>query len=194
MSSDEGRHRDGARSRSRTKSPEPATNVGNSLYAAGLPIRLGKGEFEDLFAKYGRLASCDLIVDPISQESRGFGFVVYEDKRDADDAIAALHDKEIMGKRIRVEKSKRSKPHAKSPGQYLGPASANSKNRHREMQRERSRERRDRSRDRPRERSRSRGRDRDHHRDHRDRSRDRDSHHRRDDRSRDRRDRSRDRR
>ncbi|CAK5112309.1 unnamed protein product [Aphanomyces euteiches] len=120
--SDGDRYREGARSRSRSKSPEAAMNTGNSLYAAGLPLRLGKAEFEEMFSKYGRLISCDLIEDPITKESRGFGFVVFEDKRDAEDALQALHDKEVMGRRIRVEKSKRSKPHAKSPGQYLGPA------------------------------------------------------------------------
>ncbi|CAK4075063.1 unnamed protein product [Aphanomyces euteiches] len=189
--SDGDRYREGARSRSRSKSPEAAMNTGNSLYAAGLPLRLGKAEFEEMFSKYGRLISCDLIEDPITKESRGFGFVVFEDKRDAEDALQALHDKEVMGRRIRVEKSKRSKPHAKSPGQYLGPASANSKNRNRDRsrdRRDRSRDRGDRSRDRPRDRDRSRDR-----RD-RDRSRDRDRDSRRDDRSRDRRDRSRDRR
>ncbi|ETV98747.1 hypothetical protein H310_08819 [Aphanomyces invadans] len=117
MSDDEGGR--GTRSRSRSKSHDDgASNGGNSLYAAGLPIRLNKAEFEELFAKYGRLASCDLIEDPITHESRGFGFVVYEDKRDAEDALNALNDKEVYGKRIRVEKSKRSKPHAKSPGQW----------------------------------------------------------------------------
>ncbi|KAH9139997.1 hypothetical protein AeRB84_015722 [Aphanomyces euteiches] len=99
-------------------------NTGNSLYAAGLPLRLGKAEFEEMFSKYGRLISCDLIEDPITKESRGFGFVVFEDKRDAEDALQALHDKEVMGRRIRVEKSKRSKPHAKSPGQLPIPRTA----------------------------------------------------------------------
>ncbi|ETV77913.1 hypothetical protein H257_08159 [Aphanomyces astaci] len=116
MSDDEGTR--ATRSRSRGKSPpvDGADNTGNSLYAASLPLRLNKVEFEEMFSKYGPLVSCDLIEDPITHESRGFGFVVYEDKRDADDALKALHDKEVLGKRIRVEKSKRSKPHAKSPG------------------------------------------------------------------------------
>ncbi|RHY88610.1 hypothetical protein DYB37_001455 [Aphanomyces astaci] len=53
-----------------------------------------------MFSKYGPLVSCDLIEDPITHES----------------------SKEVLGKRIRVEKSKRSKPHAKSPGHCTRPS------------------------------------------------------------------------
>ncbi|OQR88483.1 hypothetical protein THRCLA_22857 [Thraustotheca clavata] len=158
---------------SRERSPSPTLNAGNNLYVANLPHKMSEEELIAIFSKYGR-ATCDLIKDPVTHDSRGFGFVTFEDKRDAEDAIAGLNETEIMGRRIRVEQAKRSRGHPKTPGQYLGPPGAGSRPRYNDR-RSRSGGRRGRSRSRSpyRKRSRSRGRD---------RSRDR----RRDDRSRDR--------
>lgn len=46
----------------------------------------------------------------------GFGFVSFEDIRDASDAVNELNGKEIQGRRIRVEHAKRQRGHEKTPG------------------------------------------------------------------------------
>ncbi|OQR87526.1 hypothetical protein ACHHYP_08559 [Achlya hypogyna] len=150
----------------RSRSPErddrdSLKNVGNNLYVANLPHKLTHDELSALFGKYGRISKCDLIEDPVTHESRGFAFVTFEDKRDAEDAIAGLNETDIMGRRVRVELAKRSRGHPKTPGQYLGPPGASSRPRYNERARSSERRRsRSRSRDRRRSRSPYRGRDR----------------------------------
>ena len=75
------------------------------LYIGRLPRSMPKEDVEDLFAKYGRVASLDL-------KEGGYGFVEYEDPRDAEDAIAALNDYAIDGAHLLVQiaNDKRSAP------------------------------------------------------------------------------------
>jgi transformer-2 protein len=63
----------------------------------------------------------------ISRESRGFGFITYDDSKEANECIDALNKTEFEGKTILVEMSKRVKPHKPTPGVYLGPTAATSK-------------------------------------------------------------------
>ncbi|ETK84034.1 hypothetical protein L917_10749 [Phytophthora nicotianae] len=58
---------------------------------------------------------------------RGFGFVTFEDVRDAEDAVKELNNQEVQGRKIRVEHAKRKRGHEKTPGQYLGPRLASAK-------------------------------------------------------------------
>ncbi|TYZ57409.1 hypothetical protein PybrP1_011517 [[Pythium] brassicae (nom. inval.)] len=132
---------DGRRATSRSPSPrgerrEPARddrgngtnlNPGNNLYIANLPHSLVEADLEELFSKFGRLEKCEVILDPATRESRGFGFVTFDDVRDASDAVNELNGKEIQGRRIRVEHAKRQRGHEKTPGKYLGPRQASSK-------------------------------------------------------------------
>ncbi|POM65601.1 Hypothetical protein PHPALM_18653 [Phytophthora palmivora] len=85
--------------RSRSRSPAPAqaaakpdvTNPGNNLYVANLAARVGEQDLQELFSKFGRVDKCEVIVDPVTRESRGFGFVTFEDVRDAEDAVKELN-------------------------------------------------------------------------------------------------------
>ncbi|KAH7481840.1 hypothetical protein PRIC1_009697 [Phytophthora ramorum] len=148
-----------ARSRSRSRSPLPARegakpdvgNPGNNLYVANLATRVGQPELQEIFAKFGRVDKCEVIVDPVTRESRGFGFVTFEDVRDAEDAVKELNNQEVQGRKIRVEHAKRKRGHEKTPGQYLGPKLASAKYGGRDRNsrdRSRDRGRRSRSRDR----------------------------------------------
>lgn len=71
------------------------------------------------FEKFGKIADINIIKDPYTNECRGFAFVRYENPDDATDALE-LDNKEIDGRKIRVEKSKRNQGHQKTPGEYLG--------------------------------------------------------------------------
>ncbi|EEY68033.1 uncharacterized protein PITG_18104 [Phytophthora infestans T30-4] len=146
---------------SRSRSPAPkapaapvdVANPGNNLYVANLATRVGQQDLQDLFSKFGRVEKCEVIVDPVTKESRGFGFVTFEDVRDAEDAVKELNNQEVQGRKMRVEHAKRKRGHEKTPGQYLGPRLASAK-----YGSGRDRFSRDRSRDRGRQsRSRDRG-------------------------------------
>lgn len=75
------------------------------ILARNLPRELTESELNTLFAEYGRLQSCNLVVDPVSGQSKGFGFVEMPLVNEAKAAIAALNGKEISGTKIRVKKA-----------------------------------------------------------------------------------------
>uniref|UniRef100_K3W7V0 RRM domain-containing protein n=1 Tax=Globisporangium ultimum (strain ATCC 200006 / CBS 805.95 / DAOM BR144) TaxID=431595 RepID=K3W7V0_GLOUD len=146
-----------ARSKEAAADVDPeAANPGNNLYVANLAHRITQTDLEEIFSKFGRLDKCEVILDPVTRDSRGFAFVTFEDVRDANDAVNELNGKEIQGRRIRVEHAKRKRGHEKTPGKYLGPRLASTKYGRdgRGGGRDRSRERGDRYRSRSRSRER----------------------------------------
>eukprot|EP00128_Syssomonas_multiformis_P002718 Colp12_sorted_trinity150504_noHs@29767 len=65
------------------------------LYVGNLNYRVRERDLEDEFSRYGRIIALDM--------KNGFGFVEYEDRRDAEDAVRALHGIDLEGNRITVE-------------------------------------------------------------------------------------------
>ena len=63
----------------------------------------------------------NVIRDPFTQDTRGFGFITMETSKDSQSAIDLLNKTELDGRQITVEFSKRSRPHVSTPGIYLGP-------------------------------------------------------------------------
>jgi len=66
-----------------------------SLFVGNLPEDMRTSELKDLFYKYGKITFC--------QMKSGFGFVDFDDSRDAEDAIRDLDNITYRGDRIRVE-------------------------------------------------------------------------------------------
>eukprot|EP00035_Acanthoeca_spectabilis_P009406 m.166923 g.166923 ORF g.166923 m.166923 type:complete len:305 (-) comp14714_c0_seq4:151-1065(-) len=79
------------------------TDGSSSLFVGNLPYDIRDDEFEDIFAKYGKLVSTKLGMNRETRMCRGFGFVTYEDHRDAADAIEKLRDFELRGRRFRLD-------------------------------------------------------------------------------------------
>lgn len=61
------------------------------------------------------------MMDPHSQESRGFGFVNFCDVAAADEAVASLTNYNFAGRVLSVEKARRKRPRTPTPGRYFGP-------------------------------------------------------------------------
>ena len=70
-----------------------------------LPRDLTEAALRELFAVYGRVQSCDLVMDPVSGLSKGFGFAQLPLAGEAKAAIKGLNGKEISGVKIRVKKA-----------------------------------------------------------------------------------------
>eukprot|EP01100_Stratorugosa_tubuloviscum_P005451 TRINITY_DN242_c0_g1_i8.p1 TRINITY_DN242_c0_g1~~TRINITY_DN242_c0_g1_i8.p1 ORF type:complete len:175 (+),score=62.39 TRINITY_DN242_c0_g1_i8:58-525(+) len=118
--------RERSRSRSpRRGSPPSRSNISNNLNNSnclcirGLATYISAREIENKISNFGKVLSCQLIIDPRTRESRGFAFVAMETKEQADQVIEKLKIK-IGGKTWSVEKAKRGKAHSPTPGQYLG--------------------------------------------------------------------------
>lgn len=153
---------------------EPATS--NVLGCFGMSLYTTEDKLEDMMEKYGRVKKCLIVQDQKTRRSRGFGFVTFEDAKDAAAARQALNGKTVDDRQIRVDFSITKRAHSPTPGGYAGREDQRSNWERDERDRRRRRSRsRSRSRDRYRSsrRDRSRSRDRDRRRRSRSRSRDR---------------------
>lgn len=74
-----------------------------------------------LFAKYGDVEKCQIMLDPHSKESRGFGFVKMATLEQADSAKERLQGEVFEGRTLSIEKARRSRPRTPTPGKYFGP-------------------------------------------------------------------------
>ncbi|PCI88222.1 MAG: RNA recognition motif containing protein [Hyphomicrobiales bacterium] len=64
---------------------------------------MDKDQLEKLFASYGKVESCEIILDKNTGKSKGFGFVTMNDEAEATKAILELHGKIISNQKIRVK-------------------------------------------------------------------------------------------
>ncbi|KIP04932.1 hypothetical protein PHLGIDRAFT_176971 [Phlebiopsis gigantea 11061_1 CR5-6] len=115
-----------SRSRSPTRDADrgrdgAGSNPGNNLHVSGLSHRVDTRDLEQAFAKIGRVKKAQVMYDPHTRESRGFGFVTMESAEEADAAITALNSTDIMGKTITVTKARRGRGRTPTPGRYYGP-------------------------------------------------------------------------
>lgn len=65
------------------------------VYIGRLSYNVREKDIQRFFSGYGRLLEIDL--------KNGYGFVEFEDSRDADDAVYELNSKELCGERVIVE-------------------------------------------------------------------------------------------
>ena len=75
------------------------------IIVRNLPRNLTQDELRELFMGFGRVQSCDLVMDPVSGMSKGFGFAQMPLVHEAKAAIKGLNGKEFSGVKIRVKKA-----------------------------------------------------------------------------------------
>lgn len=63
-----------------------------NLFVAGLPYDLDDAELEEIFEKFGPVKSAKVAIDKATGKSRGFGFVMMQNKEDGEQAIELLND------------------------------------------------------------------------------------------------------
>lgn len=68
------------------------------IFIGGLPEDASRNELEKEFESFGRLRDVWVARNP-----PGFGFIIFEDARDAEDAVREMDGKRVCGSRIRVE-------------------------------------------------------------------------------------------
>jgi len=96
-------------------------NPGNNLHVSGLSHRVDSRDLENHFAAIGRVQKAQVMRDPHTNESRGFGFVTMESPAEADAAVAALNGQDFFGKTLAIEKARRGRGRTPTPGRYYGP-------------------------------------------------------------------------
>ena len=97
--------------------------MSKKLYVGNLPYSMDNNKLEELFSKYGKITSVDVINDKFTNRSKGFAFVEMENDSEASQAITELNDKEIEGRKIVVNEAKPREERPRSPrpnGSYYG--------------------------------------------------------------------------
>ncbi len=85
-----------------------------NIFVGSLPFRVEEAELRQLFEEFGEVSSAKIIKDKFSGRSRGFGFVEMPDEEAANKAIEALHEKEMNGRTIVVNKAEERKDTGRS--------------------------------------------------------------------------------
>ena len=62
-------------------------------------------ELEELFQEFGKIQSCNLVMDQNSGASKGFGFVEMPSPGEAKAAMKTLNNKVVGSNKIRVKKA-----------------------------------------------------------------------------------------
>ena len=91
------------------------------MYISNLDQAVTDEDLRDHFKKFGGVLTCNVVRDKVSQQSKEFGFIKFEEKDTADKAVQELHESTLRDRKIRVEISKRGGPRKQTPGRYLGP-------------------------------------------------------------------------
>ncbi len=74
------------------------------LYVGNLPWSVDNSKLEELFSDFGTVISANVITDRATNRSRGFGFVELESG--GPEAIEAMNDSELEGRKLNVNEAK----------------------------------------------------------------------------------------
>ena len=74
------------------------------LYVGNLTCSVDNSQLEELFSEFGSVISANVITDRDSKRSRGFGFVELESG--GPEAIEAMNDSHLEGRKLTVNEAK----------------------------------------------------------------------------------------
>lgn len=80
------------------------------IFVAGLPYDLDDAELEEIFEKFGTIASAKVVLDKETGKSKGFGFVDMPIAEEAQEAIDNLNDISLGKKPLVVKAAEERGP------------------------------------------------------------------------------------
>lgn len=76
------------------------------IYVGNLSYDMNDAQLRKEFERFGSVKSARVIENRFNHKSKGFGFVEMPNRPEAEAAIQALHDKDLMGRKLRVNEAK----------------------------------------------------------------------------------------
>ena len=89
-----------------------------NIYVANIPFKASEQELKGLFEEYGEVSSAKIIMDKVTQRSRGFGFVEMADDAAGRQAITSLNGFSFLGKTLVVNEARPKSDAPRSGGGY----------------------------------------------------------------------------
>ncbi|HJS52980.1 MAG TPA: hypothetical protein VJ765_00510 [Chitinophagaceae bacterium] len=77
-----------------------------NIYVSNLGFNVKDEDLKGLFKDYGNVASAKVIIDKLSNQSRGFGFVEMSDENAAQKAVKELNGIMVDGRSIKVSEAR----------------------------------------------------------------------------------------
>jgi RNA recognition motif-containing protein len=87
-----------------------------NIYVANIPWKASEDQLKQLFAEYGEVSSAKIVMDKVTQRSRGFGFVEMSDDAAAKQAINTLNGADFLGKNLVVNEARPREERPRSGG------------------------------------------------------------------------------
>jgi hypothetical protein len=81
------------------------------IYVGNLSYEIGNSELRREFEKFGIVTSARIITHRNSRKSKGYGFVEMPHRSEAEEAIRALNNKDIKGRKIHVNEARANTRH-----------------------------------------------------------------------------------
>jgi RNA recognition motif-containing protein len=75
------------------------------IFVGNLSWKTTEDQLKMHFETYGSVSGANIVTDPLTGKSRGFGFVEMEDDDAANTAIRELNDKPLLNRNLRVSKA-----------------------------------------------------------------------------------------
>ena len=80
--------------------------MAKKLYVGGLPYSTTEDSLKEVFSEVGTVESAVIIMDKMTNRSKGFGFVEMSTEEEAQKAVDTLNGKEIDGRTITVNEAR----------------------------------------------------------------------------------------
>ena len=103
-----------------------------NIYVSNLSFNVQDEDLREFFAPFGEVASAKVIMDKITNQSRGFGFVEMPDEAASKKAIAELDGATVENRTIKVNEArpKEDRPARNDNGRNFNNANSYNKNRY----------------------------------------------------------------
>ena len=83
------------------------------IYVGNLSYEVTEDDLRQALEQFGKVESASIIIDKLSGQSKGFGFVEMISKTEAEAAIKGLNGQELKGRELSVNEAR---PRTDSPG------------------------------------------------------------------------------
>jgi RNA recognition motif-containing protein len=91
-----------------SRKPEAVEVTSPKLYVGNLSFDATESDLFELFNGVGEVRNAEVVSNKYTQKSKGFAFVTMQNVAEAQRAVAELHDKDFMGRKLVVSGSKTS--------------------------------------------------------------------------------------
>jgi RNA recognition motif-containing protein len=86
-----------------------------NIYVGNLSFRTSEDNLNDLFAQYGEVSSCKIIMDKFTGKSKGFAFIEMANDAEGQSSIESLNNQDLDGRPLVVNEARPQEDREKRP-------------------------------------------------------------------------------